>query len=491
MRRYLLWGLGLALLLLAGRPTPPSHAQNDEVLERAVQNLMGQLSPEQKVGQLFMVTFHGSYLGQDADITRLVRDYAIGGVLLSVENDNINGRSKTAERTLALTNGLQHLALSRAERQNLPPVPLFIAVEHAGNGLPETSLALASTPLPSYMALGATWQTEYAEWVGRITGEELTALGVNMLLGPSLDVLTDNPNTPDILGVQTFGGEPYWVGRMGQAYIRGVQTGSAGRLAVVPRHWPGLGASDRELSQEVPVVPRSAEELRRFDLVPFFSVMGSDNPIQGLQCANLRYQGENIRTETRPVCVDVAAFQNVINLAGYGAWRQEGLILSDSLGTRALRRWYAVEPFPHRQVARDAFLAGNDLLLLDNFGPQPDAPAFETIADTALFFAEGYRNDPIFAQRVDASVERILRHKLRLYGLNWDSENILQEASTLEVLGRQSNRLFQVAREAVTLLSPPLEQLPPPPQVGQRIVIFPRRALCKPALIVLSKALSP
>ena len=43
------------------------------------------------------------------------------------------------------------------------------------------------------MAIGATWQPDYAEDVGTIAGRELSALGINMLLGPSLDVL-ENPS---------------------------------------------------------------------------------------------------------------------------------------------------------------------------------------------------------------------------------------------------------------------------------------------------------
>ena len=38
------------------------------------------------------------------------------------------------------------------------------------------------------MAIGATWNTELAERVGRC-GNELAALGFNLYIGPSLDVL--------------------------------------------------------------------------------------------------------------------------------------------------------------------------------------------------------------------------------------------------------------------------------------------------------------
>ncbi len=44
----------------------------------------------------------------------------------------------------------------------------------------------------------------------------------------------------DISGSSTFGGDPYWVGELGQAYISGLHTGSDDRLlgyrSELPRH---------------------------------------------------------------------------------------------------------------------------------------------------------------------------------------------------------------------------------------------------------------
>jgi beta-N-acetylhexosaminidase len=464
------WWLLILLILL--QPMGYSQAQDDEVLDRAVQNIITQMSPQQKVGQLMMVTFEGTYLGSDADIVQLIRDYNIGSVMLTAENDNINGRFNTPQRVYNLTTGLQRAALQAAEENNQAYLPLLIATTHSGNGLPNTQIATGTTPLPSYMALGATWKPEFVRMTGRIAGSELAAMGINLLLGPSLDVQEVGSG---LLGVQTFGGEPYWVGRMATAYIEGIREGSQGRMLVVARHWPGLGASDRQPSQEVPVVPRSAEELRRFDLVPFFAVTEDPDAtarVDGLQCANIRYQGENIRSETRPVCVDESAFRTVISFSGYGDWRENGLVISDELGTRAVRRWYDVQPFPHRQVARDALLAGNDLLLLADFGSEPDLNAFDNIVDIVGFFTEGYLSDPVFAARVDESLRRIVRKKMELYGTDFNPEVVFPPADALQNVGRQSQVLFQVAQSAVTLIAPLAEQLSPPPQVGETILIF-------------------
>ena len=53
-------------------------------------------------------------------------------------------------------------------------------------------------------------------------GRDLSALGINMYFGPSLDVLENpNPTLNNDLGTSVFGGDPYWVSVLGSAYIMG------------------------------------------------------------------------------------------------------------------------------------------------------------------------------------------------------------------------------------------------------------------------------
>ncbi len=68
-----------------------------------------------------------------------------------------------------------------------------------------------------------------AEEAGRVAGQELAALGFNLLLGPSADVVqVPQPYTAGDLGTRVFGGEPFWVSQMTVAYVRGVHEGSGG-----------------------------------------------------------------------------------------------------------------------------------------------------------------------------------------------------------------------------------------------------------------------
>lgn len=484
--------LALALVLIAVAPAMTTRAQPGDTGD-PVQAIIASLTPEERVGQLMLVTFEGSNLGPETAIAQLIREYNVGGVVLLADNDNINGQVNTPRLVQSLTTDLQQLAYDSAQATTPPDdatptaltrrdearafIPLFVATQHAGNGQPGTQIALGTTPLPSLMALGATWNQAYVEQVGEIAGIELSTMGVNMLLGPALDVAQQPQAERTLdLGVDTFGGEPYWVGRMGQAYVTGVHEGSAGRIAVIAQHFPGLGLADTQPDQEIPVVPRSVDALRVFDLVPYHAVTGDAEDAlaraDGMQCANLRYQGETIRSITRPVCVDEQAADQLLSLDYFRTWRDDGIMISSPLGTHAIRRYYDVTPFPHRQVAREAFLAGNDLLYLSTFGAQPGDAQLANVIDVIKFFAEQYEADPVFRARVDTSLARILRLKLRLYDDDLSLPNVVTPANDIDRVGSFMAPLYTIAEHSVTLLAPRRESLPPPPARNENIVIF-------------------
>ncbi|MGL4651492.1 MAG: hypothetical protein ACRC1H_18950, partial [Caldilineaceae bacterium] len=102
-----------------------------------------------------------------------------------------------------------------------------------------------------------------------------------------------------------------------------------------------------------------------------------------------------------------------------GGWvNSGGLVMSGPLGVPAIRRTYApaLDDFPARRIALDAFSAGNDLLYLSRFALTEDwEQQLDNYRAVIAFFQERYRADPDFAAQVDDAVRRILALKLRLY----------------------------------------------------------------------------
>ena len=497
LKRFLL--LAIAIVFILPHTSLEAHCSQED--EDDVERLMRQMSTTEKVGQLFLVSFEGTDVAADAAITELIRDYHIGGVVLSSSNGNINNEGDTPTQVAELVSQLQRTtwfstrpttetvgseSLDGTDR--LPPpgpfIPLFIAVNHEGNGMPFTSIINGMTPLPSAMALGATWNPAHAESVGQIAGQELRALGVTMLLGPSLDVLENpRPESAGNLGVRSFGGEPFWVGRMGQAYIQGVHDGSEQKVAVIAKHFPGLGSSDRSLAEEIPTVQRTLEKLRQIDLAPFFAVAQAEDPLSrpdGILVSHIRFRGlEGDRfATTRPVSVDNQLLQRLLGSPELSLWRDDGgVVVSDELGLRGLQRFYdpTGENFNNRLVAKEAFIAGNDLLILSQFALSEEwDDHVANIKSTLAFFEELYDNDASFQSAVDNSVARILRLKLTLHDGRFTLATTSPEVERVsQQVGLHLDVLPEIGRDAITLLSPPSADLvPAPPTPEDNIVLF-------------------
>jgi beta-N-acetylhexosaminidase len=464
-------------------------------LDPAIEQLLAQMTPEEKVGQLFLVTFVGDDVLPTSDVARLIQVYRVGGVALSPGNGNFVNSDGTPQQVATLANDLQALAFSApltttltATATTYTPIPLFIALNHEGDGYPFTYLRTGLTPLPNEMAIGATWNPTFAQQVGQIVGQELTAIGVNMLLGPSLDVLDrPRPTLRGTLGARTFGGDPYWVGRLGQAYIQGVHEGSSEHVVTVAKHFPGLGGTDRNPYEELPTIQKSLETLRSIELAPFFAAttLNPDNPLaatNALMTSHVRYRGfqGNIRQLTRPISCDAQNLPAILSLPEFAPWREAGgLLVSDALGVPAIRKFYdpTLQAFPAKRIAQECFLAGNDLLFLSQFDLTDDWESqLANIETTILFFRDKYVSDPAFQARVDESVARILRHKRAIYG-DFSLEGTLVPLDQVaEVMGHGGAIISQVAQESATLIYPGLDELsdrlPGPPLGDDQILII-------------------
>jgi len=496
------WRAFLFLILIsslcfsfARRVYADQSAQVVDSLAKA-QALMVNMTPEQKVGQLFLVSFDGTDIGDGSGIYRLIADHYIGGVILRADNDNFVGPNSTVVNTADLVTGLQTIGWQETQAGTPPDgladednsgifIPVFVGISQEGDSYPYDQILNGLTAIPSMMAIGATWDTQLAQAAGLVMGKELRAMGFNMLLGPSLDVLEMTASgSGDDLGVRTFGGDPYWVSEMGKAYIRGVHLGSREELAVIAKHFPGRGSSDRLPEEEVATVRKPLEQLKQVDLTPFFAVTDPNtDPLSsadGLLVSHIRYQGlrDNIRDVTPPVSLDSAALELVLSLDPIAGWyEQGGLVVSDNLGSNAVRRFYdpTMQTFDARTVARNAFMAGNDLLYLNNFIEAVDPNQETTIIKTLASFAQKYREDPAFAERVDRSVERILSLKYKLYP-DFTLEEVLPDPQTIEDVGTSQATTFEIARRAITLISPSEQNLeagmPNPPDPHEPIIIF-------------------
>ncbi len=507
--------LALAALVAAcARFAEPPRASAQTPATAFVDRVLASLSVDERVGQLVMVNFVGDDVSAQSDVATLIRDYKAGSVLVTASNGNVVNRGDTAGRLAALTNGLQQRAFEASRRGDGSAeyfLPLLIATDNEGDLFPFTNVTNGYTALPNNMTIGATWSKKHAQATGAIVGGELSAAGINMLLGPVVDVL-DNPRSGGNgdIGIRSFGGSPAWVGELGRAFVRGVHEGSGGRMLTVAKHFPGHGGSDRSTDNEVPTVNKSLDQLRASELAPFAEVGRQDDAdsvgtTDGMMVSHIRYRNflGTGAPFTPPISLDTAAFNGFMELPEFAAWRAGHLVMSDSLGVPAVKKWYAQQTgqtdFPNRTVVSDALMAGNDLLPLIEFYKDAAHPGWKdnqlpVIEDSIQYMRDQYAADPDFRRRADDAVRHVIAAKLRLYPDLQLAQVQVDAAKAAAAAGQGVDEMRSLSEDALTLLQPPTvaelrARLPRGPQSPEKVLLvecwedcYPYRVMAKAAL---------
>ncbi len=149
-----------------------------------VDSLLAEMSLKEKIGQLFFIRAYGYYKSDgDAAYQQLlnqVKNFNVGGLVFF--NGDIYGQA-------VLTNKLQRAS-------NLP---LWITQDMEYGAAMRIS---GTTRFVPAMGVAATQNPDYAYWVGKVTGREAKALGVNQIFAPVLDV-NNNPQNP-VINVRSF-----------------------------------------------------------------------------------------------------------------------------------------------------------------------------------------------------------------------------------------------------------------------------------------------
>ncbi|MFI9815273.1 glycoside hydrolase family 3 protein [Saccharothrix variisporea] len=155
----------------------------------------------------------------------------------------------------------QVTALTAALRGVRPDV--VVGIDEEGGDVTRLDAGRGSE-VPGNHALGAADDLALTREVAASIGARLAACGVSLNLAPSADlVLTlEDP----VIGVRSFGSDPARAGAHVAAFVEGMQ---AVGVAACAKHFPGHGASTVDSHVAVPVLPRTEEELREVELVPF------------------------------------------------------------------------------------------------------------------------------------------------------------------------------------------------------------------------------
>ncbi|WP_205502874.1 glycoside hydrolase family 3 N-terminal domain-containing protein [Rufibacter psychrotolerans] len=351
--------------------------------QRWVDSVYQSLTPDQRLGQLFMVAAYSNKTQSHVrEIEHLITHYGIGGVMFMQ-----GGPVRQAK----LTN----------RYQSISKVPLLVAID-AEWGL---DMRLdSSMHFAKQMTLGALPDDRYVYLMGREIALKLKRLGIHVNFSPVVDV-NSNPKNP-VIGNRSFGESKEQVTARGIAYIKGLQDHG---IIAVAKHFPGHGDTDADSHFSLPVLSHDMARLTEVELYPF--KRSFDAGVMGVMVAHLHVPKLD-SIANRAATLSPYLVQDLLK----GKMQYEGLVFTDALNMKGVTRYHKPG-----EVDALALKAGNDVLLFSEDVPKAIANIKQAIADST-----------ISEQEIELRVRKML-HAKYWAGLNQyapvDLENLSQDLS--------------------------------------------------------------
>jgi len=218
--KRLLFVLSISVLMAQTKPISLSS------FDKQAKELLARMTLDEKIGQ--MTQADQMFVKDPSDIEK----YFLGSILSGGDSDPKAGNSRDAWINLAT--GIQAHALKTRLR-----IPLLYGIDavHGNNNI------LGAVIFPHNIGLGATRDAALVEQIGKITAEEVRAIGVQWAFAPCVTV------PQDIRWGRTYEGfseDPKLVAELGAAAVRGLQgKGLADPHAVLAcaKHYVGDGGT--------------------------------------------------------------------------------------------------------------------------------------------------------------------------------------------------------------------------------------------------------
>jgi len=382
MRNLLVSLFGICTL--SAQTPNPLVAVDYEAQQQWVDSTYGQLSFDEKIGQLFMVMAFSEQGKEHFDaISKNIDENKIGGVIFSLGGP------------LGQTDWLNRF-------QKKSKIPLLIGMDAEWG----VAMRLDSVQaFPWNMTLGAIQDDKLVQAIGYRIGEQAKRLGIHINFAPSVDINT-NPKNP-IIGNRSFGEDKINVAQKGIAFMNGMH--EAGVLSSA-KHFPGHGDTATDSHLGLPSINFSSERIDEVELYPFKKIIQAG--VSSVMVAHLDIPALDAG-------IPSSLSQKTVQVLLQDSLKFKGLVITDALNMKGAS---GISPKYGIDVA--AFLAGNDILLIPN-----------NVSTAIKKMKRAFKAKKFTEERLAVSVKKILKAKY-LVGLNKykpvSKENLSTDLNTIE-----------------------------------------------------------
>lgn len=426
----LISGLACCPFFLAAQQSAPLYKNAKAPVEDRVNDLLGRMTQEEKIGQLSTLLGWEMYEKKEDKITvsnsfkKAIAEKQIGNLWATLRADPWTKKTLLTGldpyHAAEATNALQRYIIENTRLQ----IPIFLAEE-----CPHGHMAIGTTVFPTSIGQSSTWDPELINQMAALIAKEARLQGAHIGYGPVLD-LAREPRWSRV--EETYGEDPVLNSIMGVAMVKGFQGGNIGsgiNVISTLKHFAAYGVP--EGGHNGGVVNTGTRELYQSYLPPFkaaveagaLSVMAAYNAIDGVPCSASPW-----------LMNDVLRKQ----------WGFGGFVVSDlgSINGLVTANHVAADMKAAAAMAMNAGL-DNDL-----GGVAYSAPLLEAI-----------RIGDVTQQRIDEAVGRILKLKFEM-GL-FENPYVSPKLARATVRNKAAIDLArQVARESIVLLKNENNTLP-------------------------------
>ena len=410
---------------------------NDQQIQW-VENTLSELTDEEKIGQLFFNLF---FLEDDANFNDneltnkdILDKYHIGGARFQ----GCNG-----QQVQHLLNDLQHNS----------KIPLLIAAncDSGGNGACKDGTYIASAA-----QCEAAQDTKVAYNAGYVSGQESSALGVNINFDPCVDILENWRNT--IVNTRAYGTNAETVIKYTNAFIEGFN--QTKDMITCIKHFPGDGTEERDQHLVLGVNEMTPDEWDQ----SFRKVYANhiDNGVEMIMSGHIALP--HYSKKLNPALNDEDILPATLSKELITDLLKDDLNFNGLVVTDASHMLGMTAAMKREDYVPQAIAAGCDMFLF-----------FNDIEEDFNFMLNGYKNGVITDERLNDAVRRILGLKAKINLHEKQANNTLEkDEKALEVVG--CDKHIEMQKEAadlgITLVKNTLNQLPIRPETHKNIRLY-------------------
>jgi len=415
------------------------YEDSNEPTEKRVDNLLSQMTFEEKQGQLMMALGwkmydrKGDKIILTEDFYKEIKEKHTGSLWGFLRADPWSG--KTLQNALSPDYGAKAVSLLQIYMMDSTRlgIPLLLA-EEAMHGLMEVGTSV----FPTGIGQASTWNTDLIEDMAVAIRQEATEQNIDICFGPLLDLALE-PRWSRV--EETYGEDTYLTSQMGVAFVSSLSSDlptcyQPDKVITTLKHFAAYGMSEGGHNGGSAHIGK--RELNQRILPPFKSaikagaqmVMSSYNEIDGVPCTCNNYLLQEVLRDK---------------------WNFNGVVISDLHSISGLTSHGVAENL--KQAAQKSICAGVDI---------------------DLSATDFYNNlSDVDAARLNDAVRRVLTLKFNsgVFDKYYLYKQIAKSKKS-ENIARDDSTALNVAREGIVLLENHNNILPLNPKAKQTIALI-------------------